>query len=612
MHVRRPRPIARAGLVVLLGAGLAGTSAAPASAAPTTVSSVTVVSETGEFVGGGQAWMFSANSGGTVRLTGGPAHVTVDAGATAEQQPGEFTLQLVAPAGEVLQRGTYEDVHQAPLSEAGRAGLYVSGNGHGCSTRGRFTVLDIAHTDDRVDRLHALYEQECTEAPALPGRRLFGEIRYQVPAADSDLLVAAGHVQWPLTDPGVPSHPVPVTLVNTGAQPVELGAPRVEQDPSSSFGVVHDGCPDQLAVGASCRVHVRFTPAAGGLHSAVLAVDSSTATGVHRVQLSGRAEVGTTAWRMRSQKGDWVGAGAAYEFTPANALIEAGGSEAHVRLDVLADGERWTAEFAPGRNDVLLPGRTYDGALRYPFHYPHPGLSVVGGSRGCRSVTGRFTVHEIAFGREGLDRLSVTFEQHCEGQVPALLGSISYRATHGAAPLPRLAAEPTFSDIAGDAHEDAIRILAGERVVTGHADGTYRPREAVTRGQMASFLSRALDLPPVGGVPFSDTADDVHREAIDLMAATGIAQGYADGTYRPGIPVNRGQMAAFLARALALPPGVPASFTDTAGTAHAEHIDALAAAGLTAGYGDGTFRPADPVSRGQMASFLVRALGLSA
>jgi hypothetical protein len=154
LHFPDRRPTRSAGLVVLLAAGLAGIPAAPASAAPTTVSSVTVVSETGEFVGGGQAWMFSANSGGTVRLTGGPADLTVDVGGTPEQRPGDFTLQLVAPPGEALQRGTYEDVHRAPEPEAGRAWLHVSGNGHGCNTiRGRVTVPDIAHTADRVDRL---------------------------------------------------------------------------------------------------------------------------------------------------------------------------------------------------------------------------------------------------------------------------------------------------------------------------------------------------------------------------------------------------------------------------------------------------------------------------
>ena len=71
-------------------------------------------------------------------------------------------------------------------------------------------------------------------------------------------------------------------------------------------------------------------------------------------------------------------------------------------------------------------------------------------------------------------------------------------------------------------------------------------------------------------------------------------------------------MATFLARAFDLEPAATAGFTDTAGNSHAAAIDALAGAGITAGCATVPARycPDDPVTRGQMATFLARALNL--
>jgi hypothetical protein len=121
-------------------------------------------------------------------------------------------------------------------------------------------------------------------------------------------------------------------------------------------------------------------------------------------------------------------------------------------------------------------------------------------------------------------------------------------------------------------------------------------------------VSRLLD----GAEPprFTDTRGTTHDAAIEALADAGITGGFADGTFRPQANVTRGQMAAFLTRALELPTAEGSSFTDTAGTTHEAAIEALAAAGITGGFADGTFRPEANVTRGQMAAFLTRALGL--
>jgi hypothetical protein len=67
-------------------------------------------------------------------------------------------------------------------------------------------------------------------------------------------------------------------------------------------------------------------------------------------------------------------------------------------------------------------------------------------------------------------------------------------------------------------------------------------------------------------------------------------------------------MAAFLVRALDLPPAVGDRFVDDEDSGFEAEIEALAAAGITAGCAPDRFCPSDPVTRGQMAAFLHRAL----
>ena len=76
--------------------------------------------------------------------------------------------------------------------------------------------------------------------------------------------------------------------------------------------------------------------------------------------------------------------------------------------------------------------------------------------------------------------------------------------------------------------------------------------------------------------------------------------------YCPDNPVTRGQMATFLARAFDLEPAPTAGFFDTFGHVHAANIDALAAVGITAGCAAEPARycPNGLVTRGQMATFL--------
>lgn len=181
-------------------------------------------------------------------------------------------------------------------------------------------------------------------------------------------------------------------------------------------------------------------------------------------------------------------------------------------------------------------------------------------------------------------------------------------------PLPFKPYHGTFRDDDASSFEADIEWLVAAGITRGCTeDGTFFcPAARVTRGQMAAFLFRALDLPPASTNPFIDVAGSGFAAEIAAVAEAGITRGCSpDGTsFCPGAFVSRGQMAAFLSRALDLPGGATNTFVDDDGSIFEADIARVAAAGITQGCtADGTrFCPHNPVTRGQMAAFIRRGL----
>lgn len=178
-----------------------------------------------------------------------------------------------------------------------------------------------------------------------------------------------------------------------------------------------------------------------------------------------------------------------------------------------------------------------------------------------------------------------------------------------------------FGDVpAGNLHRLAIDCIRWWEVTVGSSAG-YNPSGVVNRGQMASFIARTIErsggsLPANPPDAFADDDGTTHEADIDRVAAAGVVVGGTDGRYRPGDPVSRAQMATFLVRAHDVRTGraleVPPVdyFADDAGSPHEGSINRAAGAGLTGGAANGAYRPGAPVARDQMASFLARSLDL--
>jgi len=144
----------------------------------------------------------------------------------------------------------------------------------------------------------------------------------------------------------------------------------------------------------------------------------------------------------------------------------------------------------------------------------------------------------------------------------------------------------------------------------------FCPDAVVTREQMASFLVRAFGLAPAAASPFTDTSGSIHEADIAALEQAGITKGCnppVNDRFCPRSAVTRDQMAAFLTRALDLAGSEDGNrFVDDDGSIFENQIELLAAAGITKGCNpprNDRFCPAAPVRRGEMAAFLHRALG---
>ena len=175
-----------------------------------------------------------------------------------------------------------------------------------------------------------------------------------------------------------------------------------------------------------------------------------------------------------------------------------------------------------------------------------------------------------------------------------------------------------FPDIQFDTFESYIQRLHCREVVGGYSDGTYKPGNNVTRAEMAKFVVNAFDIPILTtGSQFPDVSSShTFYSYIQTLNAHGIVGGYSDGTFKPDETLTRGQLTKFISNAMEYK-GISTtssgtnSFSDVAAdNVFLEYIVFLAnyssdGETIIGGYSDGTFRPDVNVTRGAMAKVVM-------
>jgi FAD dependent oxidoreductase/S-layer homology domain len=165
-----------------------------------------------------------------------------------------------------------------------------------------------------------------------------------------------------------------------------------------------------------------------------------------------------------------------------------------------------------------------------------------------------------------------------------------------------------FWDTPGNPFRGDIEATYLAGITFGCSPVYFCPSAGIPREVMAAWLANALDLGPASKDYFTDDEASPYEDAINRVAEANVTRGCGPTTFCPNATVTRGQMAAFLKRAFALPPTPIDFFTDDETSIFEGDINRLAASGITAGCGNHIFCPTATVTRGQMAAFLRRAL----
>jgi uncharacterized protein (DUF1800 family) len=274
----------------------------------------------------------------------------------------------------------------------------------------------------------------------------------------------------------------------------------------------------------------------------------------------------------------------------------------------------------------LLPGRILLGAATStPFQLAH--LYATSGP-----ASGGTAVHLVGnqFGGAatvtiGGQTVSATVKSstHIVATTPSLPpGALYDVVVHNGGPM-SVVPKGWFADFgdvpqASEFHASVETILR-DGITAGCGGGNYCPSSPLTRAQMAVFLLRVkygggYVPPPATGTIFSDVhPGDFAADWIEQLYAEAITAGCATNPLRycPTSPVTRGQMAVFLMRvyhgAGYAPPPATGIFSDVpVGDPFAPSIEEIARLGITVGCGGTSYCPGSSLTRGQMAIFLAR------
>ena len=152
------------------------------------------------------------------------------------------------------------------------------------------------------------------------------------------------------------------------------------------------------------------------------------------------------------------------------------------------------------------------------------------------------------------------------------------------------------------------------QITNGTSATTFSPTNTCTRGQVVTFLWRAMGSPEPTSTenPFADVKEtDYFYKAVLWAKETGVTSGTSATTFNPGGGCTRAQVVTFLWRAEGKPAPTSANnpFTDVpAGQYYTDAVLWAVGAGVTTGTGATTFSPDKTCTRGQIVTFLYRDL----
>lgn len=225
-----------------------------------------------------------------------------------------------------------------------------------------------------------------------------------------------------------------------------------------------------------------------------------------------------------------------------------------------------------------------------------------------RPVTLVLPLNNTSLTAEQLKALAV-FIQHSDGTKELVKGEIVPFGQTGKSGIQfSISKFSTFTVVL--AQDPAVQVKA---YMTGYADGTFKPGNSITRAEAASIIARTFSQSAVtAGVAYSDVpAGHWAAEAIGQVTRSGIMKGYGGGSFKPNQTITRAEMATILSRLITSAQDHAAGFSDIAGHWAQAAVERMSQAGMITGYEDGTFRPDQTLTRAEAVTIVNRALDIA-
>ncbi len=177
--------------------------------------------------------------------------------------------------------------------------------------------------------------------------------------------------------------------------------------------------------------------------------------------------------------------------------------------------------------------------------------------------------------------------------------------------------EHSFLDLQGHWAEDAVCALYQSQVVQGYSEKNFAPNNTVTRAEFVKMVLKGLsyNVYSIQSAAFTDTeASDWYYSYVSFAHSKGFIDGYSDGSFHPNEPITRAEAIQILINTAGFLGGYDSSevnhmFTDVNGndwfaTAVAIGVDYE----LIKGYGDGSFRPHNDMTRAEASVLIEKAM----
>ncbi|MEK5027896.1 LamG-like jellyroll fold domain-containing protein [Paenibacillus sp. FSL M7-1046] len=177
----------------------------------------------------------------------------------------------------------------------------------------------------------------------------------------------------------------------------------------------------------------------------------------------------------------------------------------------------------------------------------------------------------------------------------------------------QLTAKISAPDYTGHWAQDDFQTWVDNGLLTGYGNGVYKPEQNITRAEWVSLVGRVFNLQTLSESRFSDVADgSVYYNDVMKAVSAGFVSGYSDGTFRPAQTVSRQEAAVMLYRLFQLDASTAAAAPKDAAELpewSREAVLTLLGDGFLSGYEDGSVKGKRAVTRAEALRLISKLSG---